>query len=144
MKSRIFSTTWAGSKIFTLLPKVEIHAKKVGLISTGTVMVKCSSSTGIIITSLPNWSITASASSLRKRMRTLYSLPPYISNTFAFWLMMFFSLKSSFPFNDFCIVNPLRTWIRMNFSERIRLISSSFSAVSRSSTALSKMSGLTF
>ena len=90
MKSRIFSTTGAGSKIFTLLPKVEIHAKKVGLTSMAAVMVKWSSSIGIIITSLPNWSITASASSLRNRMRTLYSLPPYISNTFAFWLVMSF------------------------------------------------------
>ena len=97
MKTRIFSTTGSGSKIFTLLPKVAIHAKKVGLISTGTVMVKWSSSTGIIITSLPNWSITASTSSLRKRIRTLYYLPPYISNNFAFWLMRLFSLKSSFP-----------------------------------------------
>ena len=77
MKSRIFSTTWAGSKIFTLLPKVEIHAKKVGLISMGAVMVKWSSSTGIIKISLPNWSITASASSLRNRIFTEYSFQVY-------------------------------------------------------------------
>ena len=44
-KSRIFSTTGSGDRIFTLLPKVAIHAKKVGLTSMGAVMVKCSAST---------------------------------------------------------------------------------------------------
>lgn len=57
--SRIFATTGSGDSIFTLLPNVATHAKKVGLISTGTVIMKWSASLGIIITSLPNWSTTA-------------------------------------------------------------------------------------
>lgn len=71
--SRIFSTTGSGERIFTFLPKVAIQAKKGGLISMGARMIKWFSSHGIIIIFLPNWSITASANSLRKRMRTLYS-----------------------------------------------------------------------
>ena len=75
MNFRISVIAASGERIFAARPKVATHAQNGGDNSTGSIATKWPSSTGINTVSLPNWSMTASANRLIKRIFTFTFSP---------------------------------------------------------------------